>query len=90
MKGRGLARRLMQRLIDWARRQGMTAIIGQVLAENAPMLAFMRKMGAAIHRLPERAGGGGGGDRGRTRGGRSRLRSGRSRTVYSVACAPFC
>ncbi len=53
MKGRGLARRLMQCLIDWARRQGMTSIIGQVLAENAPMLSFMRKMGAAIHRLPE-------------------------------------
>jgi acetyltransferase len=31
----------------------MTEIIGQVLAENAPMLAFMRKMGATIRRLPD-------------------------------------
>ncbi len=53
MKGRGLARRLMQDLIDWASSTGMTEIIGEVLAENAPMLAFMRKMGATIRRLPE-------------------------------------
>lgn len=53
MKGRGLARRMMQRLIDWGATQGMTEIIGQVLAENAPMLAFMRKIGARIRRLPD-------------------------------------
>jgi len=52
MKGRGLARRLMQRVIDWGRSQGMTRITGQVLSENAPMLAFMRRMNFAIHRLP--------------------------------------
>jgi acetyltransferase len=50
--GRGLARRLMQRLIDWGRAQGLDSITGQVLADNAPMLAFMRRMGAAIHRVP--------------------------------------
>ena len=53
LKGRGLARRMMQRLIDWGATQDMTEIIGQVLAENAPMLAFMRKMGARIRRLPD-------------------------------------
>lgn len=53
MKGKGVARRLMQALIDWAAGQGMSAIIGQVLAENAPMLAFMRRMGATIRRLPD-------------------------------------
>jgi acetyltransferase len=53
MKGRGLARRLMRRLLYWAGSQGMRTIIGQVLAENAPMLAFMRRIGATIRRLPE-------------------------------------
>ena len=53
MKGRGLARRLMQRVMDWGRSQGMTDITGQVLAENRPMLAFMRRMGFTIRRLPD-------------------------------------
>ncbi len=53
MKGRGLARRLMQRVMDWGRSQGMTSITGQVLAENRPMLAFMRRMGFTIRRLPD-------------------------------------
>lgn len=53
MKGKGIARRLMQRLIDWGRSQGMTAIVGQVLSDNAPMLAFMRKLGFSVHRSEE-------------------------------------
>ncbi len=52
MKGRGLARRLLQRVMGWGRSQGMARITGQVLAENAPMLAFMRRMGFAVARLP--------------------------------------
>ncbi len=53
MKGRGLARRLMERLLDWARSQGMAAVVGQVLAENAPMLAFVRRLGFTLRRLPD-------------------------------------
>ncbi len=53
MRGRGLARRLMQRLIEWGRQQGLTAIVGQVLADNAPMLGFMRALGFTLHRMPE-------------------------------------
>jgi acetyltransferase len=53
MKGRGLARHLMQRVMDWGRSQGMTRITGQVLAENAPMLGFMRRLGFTIQRLPD-------------------------------------
>jgi acetyltransferase len=52
MKGRGLARALMGRLVDWGRMQGLGEIAGQVLAENQPMLAFMRRLGFTIHRLP--------------------------------------
>ena len=53
MKGRGLARLLMGMLADWGRSQGMAGMTGQVLADNAPMLAFMRRMGAEIHRMPD-------------------------------------
>ncbi len=51
MKGTGLARRLMERLLEWGRAQGMTAVVGQILAENAPMLAFARRLGFTLHRM---------------------------------------
>jgi acetyltransferase len=53
IKGKGLASRLMRRLIDWARARGMHEVMGQVLADNAPMLAFMRHLGFHLRRLPE-------------------------------------
>jgi len=53
MKGRGLARHLMQRLIEWGRSQGMVEIVGQVLSENKPMLGFIRRLGFTIHYLPD-------------------------------------
>jgi len=53
VRGRGVGRRLLEKLIDWARVQGMTEIVGQVLADNAPMLAFMRAIGFTLHRLPD-------------------------------------
>jgi acetyltransferase len=53
LKGKGLASRLMHRLIDWARARGMQAVVGQVLADNAPMLAFVRHLGFSVRRLPE-------------------------------------
>ncbi|WP_048861338.1 GNAT family N-acetyltransferase, partial [Acidisphaera rubrifaciens] len=52
MKGRGLASHLMRRLFDWARRRGIAEIVGQVLADNAPMLAFVRRLGFSVHRMP--------------------------------------
>jgi len=56
VKGRGLARHLMQRLIDWARARGVSAVVGQVLADNAPMLAFVRSLGFVVHRMPDEDG----------------------------------
>ncbi|WP_428486989.1 GNAT family N-acetyltransferase [Rhodopila sp.] len=53
MKGRGLASRLMRRLIDWARTRGVKQIVGQVLADNPPMLAFVRHLGFSVKRMPE-------------------------------------
>ncbi|MCF3945365.1 bifunctional acetate--CoA ligase family protein/GNAT family N-acetyltransferase [Acidiphilium iwatense] len=51
-KGVGLGSALMHRLIVWARREGVAEIVGQVLAANTPMLAFVRKLGFAVRRLP--------------------------------------
>jgi acetyltransferase len=53
MKGKGLASRLMRRLIDWAHTSGMHEVVGQVLADNTPMLAFVRHLGFVLRRLPE-------------------------------------
>jgi len=53
VKGHGLASHLMQRLIDWGRRCGLAEVVGQVLSENAPMLAFVRHLGFSLRRMPE-------------------------------------
>jgi acetyltransferase len=45
----------MDRLIEWARDQRIPEIVGQVLADNAPMLAFMRRIGFTIHHVPDEA-----------------------------------
>jgi acetyltransferase len=52
-KGRGLARRLMEKLAEWGRAQGLTSMTGQVLADNAPMLGFMRRLGFSLHRMAD-------------------------------------
>lgn len=52
-KGQGLAAHLMQRLIEWARAHGVTEIVGQVLADNAPMLGFVRHLGFTLARAPD-------------------------------------
>ena len=52
MKGRGLARHLMERMMDWGRSQGVSAVVGQVLSDNQPMLAFVRHLGFVVRRTP--------------------------------------
>ena len=52
-KGGGLGRHLMERILQWAAGRGVTRVAGQVLSENAPMLAFMRRLGFAVRRLPD-------------------------------------
>ncbi|UPY35921.1 GNAT family N-acetyltransferase [Sediminicoccus sp. KRV36] len=49
-KGTGLARHLMERAMDWARAEGITELVGHVLADNAPMQGFMRKLGFTLRR----------------------------------------
>jgi acetyltransferase len=53
MKGRGLASHLMRRLTDWARMRGLREIEGQILADNQPMLAFIRHLGFSVHRMAD-------------------------------------
>jgi acetyltransferase len=50
-KGTGLAAALMRAIIDWGKAKGVVEITGQILADNAPMLAFIRKLGFSIHRI---------------------------------------
>ncbi|MBK1658745.1 bifunctional acyl-CoA synthetase/GNAT family N-acetyltransferase [Paracraurococcus ruber] len=53
MKGQGLGRHLMQRLFEWGRANGVREVMGHVLADNAPMLAFVRSLGFAVKRSLE-------------------------------------
>jgi acetyltransferase len=53
MKGRGLGYLLMQLIIEHARSEGLTAIEGQVLRENATMLAMCRELGFEIRSDPQ-------------------------------------
>lgn len=52
MKGTGLARALMGRLLAWASRQGIRRAIGVILADNGPMLAFVKSLGFTLRRMP--------------------------------------
>jgi acetyltransferase len=56
IKGKGVGTHLMHRLIEWARGQGIREIFGLVLADNRPMLAFVRGLGFTLRHPP------GGGD----------------------------
>lgn len=53
MKGRGLATHLMRRLIEWGRQCGLRQIEGQILADNQPMLAFIRGLGFTVRRMAD-------------------------------------
>jgi acetyltransferase len=53
MKGRGLGYLLMQMIIEYARSEGLKAMEGQVLSENATMLAMCRELGFEIRSDPQ-------------------------------------
>ena len=54
--GQGIGRRLMQRLLDDARRRGLDEIWGDVLAQNSTMLDFVKALGAERHALADEPG----------------------------------
>lgn len=53
--GAGLASSIMRHLMRCAARDGYTQIVGNVLAENAAMLALARRLGFQIQRHPDEA-----------------------------------
>jgi acetyltransferase len=49
MKGKGLGRLLMTRIIDYARTRGTRFIVGEILRENTAMLALAKACGFTLH-----------------------------------------
>jgi acetyltransferase len=49
-KGLGLGAQLMRAGLAWARAAGIRRVVGDVLAENAPMLGFVRRLGFGVTR----------------------------------------
>jgi RimJ/RimL family protein N-acetyltransferase len=45
LSGQGLGRGLLQRLIDWSQRHGVTELWGDVMDDNAPMLRLAKRLG---------------------------------------------
>ena len=52
-QGRGIGRRMMEKLIAVARSRGLERIYGDVLATNRPMLEFCRRLGFTLGRHPD-------------------------------------
>lgn len=53
LKGRGLGRTMMRRLIDFARRDGIAELFGMILPDNERMLAICRDLGFKVEeRVP--------------------------------------
>jgi acetyltransferase len=52
MQGLGLGHRLMRELLQRAQRRGVERVYGDVLADNAPMLALGRKLGFSARPHP--------------------------------------
>jgi acetyltransferase len=53
LKGHGIGRHLMKRLVDYARTRRVRTLYGDILRENVPMTEFMRGLGFAIQNIPE-------------------------------------
>jgi len=45
VKGQGLGRKLMSKIIEYSRNRGIRTIVGQILPENAAMLNLVRDLG---------------------------------------------
>lgn len=52
-KGRGLGRGLMGALLDVARREGLRAVVGEVLTENVAMLKICQDLGFTVRPDPD-------------------------------------
>jgi len=54
-QGRGIGRRLLERLIEAASNHGIRRLYGDILALNQPMLKLLRKLGFRLGRNPDDA-----------------------------------
>lgn len=52
VRGQGMGRRMLARIIDYAAAQGVRAVIGDVLEYNEVMLSLSRSMGFTVTRSP--------------------------------------
>jgi acetyltransferase len=52
-QGRGIGRRMMEKLIAVARGRGLERIYGDVLAMNRPMIEFCNRLGFTLSRHPD-------------------------------------
>jgi len=52
-RGRGLGRHLLQQFLQHARTEGVGTVFGEVLTENAPMIALARGLGFTARALPD-------------------------------------
>jgi acetyltransferase len=53
LKGHGIGRHLMKRIVDYARTRNVSHLYGDILRENIAMLEFMRELGFALNDIPE-------------------------------------
>ena len=51
--GRGIGRRLLERLATIARARGLRQLYGEVLAINRPMLGLVERLGFVLSRNPD-------------------------------------
>lgn len=49
----GLGTVLMQNVIAWGKAHGVKEIIGQILADNVPMLTFIKRLGFSLRYMPD-------------------------------------
>jgi len=52
VKRRGLGRALLAKMIDYCRASGQTELIGQILPQNAAMIALARRCGMQVETVP--------------------------------------
>jgi len=55
MKGRGIGRFVIERIIALARERGISEIFGDILEENTTMLAFAKQLGFSLTNVAESA-----------------------------------
>jgi acetyltransferase len=56
LKGHGLGVHLLQRVLEWGWRHGVRRVVGEILADNEPMLELARFLGFRLDHLPGETG----------------------------------